>query len=289
MFVAYDKNQNRIYADNVPANTNCFCPACGEKLRYRNGSVNRAHFAHMKNSDCLMSKLDSDYNSEWHNRMKSYFPKEYLEIRFTDDETGELHIADVFLPDNKIVIEFQHSNISFEEFMSRTEFHINNGRRIIWVFDESSDNSKSGDYGHFRIEYSHDERYGLYKGCHYRWLRSTKRKSIINRGPHLAYYQSVYQVYVYTGKDGENVIRRIESLYNDVEDYVRMFYRTVSLSPQMNYEELFLGDEYWSKQEPYKTKLEEIAIQRVKDIAWEYSPERLKAIRQLNEIRKHNH
>ena len=44
--------------------------------------------------------------------MQEYFPREACEMRFVDDETGEIHIADVFLEASNTVLEFQHSPIS---------------------------------------------------------------------------------------------------------------------------------------------------------------------------------
>ena len=61
--------------------------------------------------------------------MQEYFPREACEVRFVDDETGEIHIADAFLEGSNTVLEFQHSPISEQEFLSRTIFHLKNGRR----------------------------------------------------------------------------------------------------------------------------------------------------------------
>ena len=128
MFVALDNLGNRVYADSAEKGSVCFCPVCNEELRLRKGGKNRPHFAHKQDTDCQYGK-DQDYKSEWHIRMQEYFPREACEMRFVDDETGEIHIADVFLEASNTVLEFQHSPISEDEFKSRTIFHLKNGRR----------------------------------------------------------------------------------------------------------------------------------------------------------------
>ena len=40
-----------------------------------------------------------------------------------------------------------------EEYLSRTMFHLKEGRRIVWVFDETMEKPKPGDMGRFRYDY----------------------------------------------------------------------------------------------------------------------------------------
>lgn len=102
MFVALDNLGNRVYADSTEKGSVCFCPVCNEELRLRKGGKNRPHFAHKQDTDCQYGK-DQDYKSEWHIRMQEYFPREACEVRFPDNETGEVHIADVFLEDSNVL------------------------------------------------------------------------------------------------------------------------------------------------------------------------------------------
>ena len=144
MFVANDKDGNRVYADVSEKHQECFCPGCGERLTLRKGQINRPHFAHRNGSECVYAK-DKDSKSPWHIHMQELFPKESREYRFYDNETKKLrYIADVFLEDSNTVIEFQHSPIEREDFIGRTMFHTSEGRRIIWVFDESKEGSEFG-------------------------------------------------------------------------------------------------------------------------------------------------
>ena len=135
MFFALDENKIRVFAEDGEFK-HCVCPACGSPVIQRRGDTNRHHFAHdpRKRNDV---KCPYDYNadyknmSEWHIRMQEYFPKEERECIFTDKETGEKHIADVFIKEANTVLEFQYIksvrvsrdynieiefNVSFDEF-----------------------------------------------------------------------------------------------------------------------------------------------------------------------------
>ena len=112
MFVALDTEGKRVYADTVEKSTESFCPVCSEMLRLRKGCKNRPHFAHKQDTDCQYGK-DQDYKSEWHIRMQEYFPRDACEVRFSDDETGEVHIADVFLVDCVLLKRRLRHTLSF--------------------------------------------------------------------------------------------------------------------------------------------------------------------------------
>lgn len=154
MLVALDENKNRIYAEEVERGITCFCPSCGEPLRINKGEIKRPYFSHKPNTACPYG-IDRDNKSEWHIRMQEYFPKESREVRFIDQNTNEIHIADVFIEEKNTVIEFQKSHIEKNEFEARTNFHLSNGRRIIWIFDESKEkvSDPQRDYGKLRISF----------------------------------------------------------------------------------------------------------------------------------------
>ena len=150
MFFALDEQGNRVHASSRDTLVNLYCPACGEPVKHKKGKTRRWHFAHLPDSNCQYGK-DKDYNHEWHIRMQEYFPLDTREYRFVDSDTKEVHIADVFLPDSNTVLEFQHSPISEEEFLSRTNFHKKEGRRIVWLFDESEKNPQPDHFGKFKL------------------------------------------------------------------------------------------------------------------------------------------
>jgi competence protein CoiA len=103
------------------------CPSCGRPLQARCGELRVHHWAHQRTNTC-----DSwwENETEWHRSWKNQFPSDWQEIIMNDQQTGEIHIADVRRADG-LVIEFQHSNIKSEERISRERFYKN----MIWVVD----------------------------------------------------------------------------------------------------------------------------------------------------------
>ncbi len=101
MFFAIDQNGVRVNAEDGVRRNDCVCPGCGKAVIHRMGDYKTHHFAHdPRDKTVATCPYDSnkDYvnESEWHIRMKEYFPKEQREIIFKDEKTGEKHIADVY-------------------------------------------------------------------------------------------------------------------------------------------------------------------------------------------------
>lgn len=128
MLVANDKNGNRVTAEDAKPNEEYFCPICNGKLRLRDGKINIKHFAHID------SKCNDTWNydmSEWHVEMQSRFPKEQREV--VVKHNGAMHRADILF--KNMVVEFQHSPISYDEIIERNTFYNNAGYNVAWVFD----------------------------------------------------------------------------------------------------------------------------------------------------------
>lgn len=103
------------------------CPSCGSELIAKCGEFKVNHWAHKGIRDC-----DPwwETEKEWHRLWKNNFPNEWQEVTFTDESTGEKHIADV-QTSNGVVIEFQHSHINPQERISRERFY----KKMVWVVD----------------------------------------------------------------------------------------------------------------------------------------------------------
>lgn len=135
MKIALDKDNNRVYIDDTHVKKQYFCPTCGEELILKKGDIKAHHFAHKANSNCTDSwHYDM---SLWHSLWQDKFPKETQEIVKKKD--GKTHRADVLLESKKIVLEFQHSPMSPDEFSDRNDFYNDLEYRVIWVFDASNE------------------------------------------------------------------------------------------------------------------------------------------------------
>jgi len=102
------------------------CPLCNSVMIAKCGQRHINHWAHHRDRNC-----DPWWENEtkWHREWKNKFPEECREVSHTADD-GEIHRADV-KTHTGIVIEFQHSNMSDEERISREEFYKN----LVWVID----------------------------------------------------------------------------------------------------------------------------------------------------------
>lgn len=257
MYVALDSVGNRLYADDGQKYTECFCQDCGAKLLHRKGNHNRPHFAHMKGAECASSKfLDKDRNHEWHIRMQGYFPKEQREVRFKDEATGTIHIADVYVPEKNTIIEFQHSPITDEEFLSRTRFHLANGRKMVWIFDESKADEPYGRFcktDDFNMDFFISREW-------YKWMGRPRKvlKTVI---PPNQYESSLefkeLSICVYMGKDSEGK----DSVYKIIHQCaelakVNFSVHQIRINESISCDEFFYNEDYWTDFEPYKTMKE---------------------------------
>ena len=246
MFFAVDSNGNRIYAGDTVRHTGCYCPVCGESVTHRIGKIRKPHFSHKQDTECFYGR-DKDRLTEWHIRMQDYFPLETREIRFKDTETGEIHISDVFLSDSNTVLEFQHSPITEEEFYSRTIFHLKNGRRIAWIFDESLQNQKRGYFGRFKPDDCAWEQFPYNDKC-YKWLR--KPRAFLEKIADFEKTFNVFSVCVYTGTEGDLFHRIIRELFGF--EYVTFSLHNIEMKENIDIEEFFTPESYWQEQDPWK-------------------------------------
>jgi hypothetical protein len=114
------------------------CPICQQPVIAKCGKFKINHWAHKSLKHC-----DNwwENETEWHREWKNTFPVEWQEIVAIDEKTGEKHIADIKTNGN-MVVEFQHSNISEEERISREKYY----KDMIWIVDGTR---RKRDFAHF--------------------------------------------------------------------------------------------------------------------------------------------
>jgi len=158
--------RSRIYPDSEPdKNYNCVCPACNRPVTWISGAKNggKPYFRHARNThadDCLFyqkQEQDLDDNwmvkiihhtgalfngeheyegmSNWHKGWQEEFDSSEREknIRDTSFTYETSHRADALL--GKVVLEFQHTHISAEDFIGRSQDWLNAGFQIVWLLD----------------------------------------------------------------------------------------------------------------------------------------------------------
>lgn len=148
MQIALYKNST-IYADGAlyeyGKGKDYICPCCNEKVILNAGAIKYPYFSHRKGTKCV-DDIKNEM-SEWHRYCQSLFPKENREVIITrkvkeifpddeeyeDDDETITHIADICY--KNYVIEFQHSPMNPDTFDERTNFYLQAGYKLIWVFD----------------------------------------------------------------------------------------------------------------------------------------------------------
>lgn len=136
MFKALTQDGIMIHIDDAATGHIYRCPICKQSVFQRRPSSRRHHFVHYgekeEEGDFNPCKDSWHYDkTEWHYEWQERFGKDNLEVLV--EENGVKHFADVLV--NNVVIEFQHSNITPEEFHERNEFYKNKKYKIVWIFD----------------------------------------------------------------------------------------------------------------------------------------------------------
>lgn len=104
------------------------CICCNTEVRAYCGLERVHHWKHIQAIEC---DSWSEGETEWHRDWKNNFDSNQQEIVKFDPDSGEKHIADVYIESNDLVLEFQHSPIHIEEIKARESFY----KRMIWVVD----------------------------------------------------------------------------------------------------------------------------------------------------------
>jgi len=101
-----------------------FCTICASQMRGYDGQFQINHWKHLTKANC-----DSwfETETEWHREWKNEFPGKWQETIIEKD--NKKHIADVYNPFKKLVIEFQNSSISPDDANQREDFY----NKMIWV------------------------------------------------------------------------------------------------------------------------------------------------------------
>ena len=144
MYKAVDENGSIVTIVNAKSKTNLYCRCCNKRVYYVAGNPGRkygkcSHFRHYKGCQCI-----DDWNhdkTQWHKDWQDCFPIDNQEVIVEND--GKKHIADVLISESKVIVEFQHSHISPDEFNERNEFYTALGFRVIWVFDVQKQYSRN--------------------------------------------------------------------------------------------------------------------------------------------------
>ncbi len=150
MFFGNDSFNNKVHIDDSSAKVKYHCPLCDSPLVRRMGEIKAHHFAHAKGMICR-DTWHYEEMCEWHSSWQNRFPKECQEV--VKQHNNKKHRADVLIENNKLVIEFQHSKLSIDEFRDRNSFYKSLGYKVIWIFDRIDDSFEDKIYSLYNNKY----------------------------------------------------------------------------------------------------------------------------------------
>lgn len=136
MLKALDSFNHLTHIEEAEPGKMYYCQVCKQPVLQRRGKIRIHHFAHYSpkgtHGEYVPCSDTWSYDmTEWHMEWQNRF--DYSCIEKVVEANNKRHIADVLV--GNIVVEFQHSPISIEDFRERNEFYTAKGYKVIWVFD----------------------------------------------------------------------------------------------------------------------------------------------------------
>lgn len=138
MLKACNESNESIYITDSRSDQKYHCSLCErEVIRKIGNGGRRPHFAHkasVEGDSCDGWHYDM---TDWHLDWQEKFPVKCQEVVVEHD--GKKHRADVLIEEQRLVIEFQHSCLSPEEYSDRNRFYKLCGYDVVWLFDMNDD------------------------------------------------------------------------------------------------------------------------------------------------------
>lgn len=117
---------------NLSDNDFLVCPSCKDKVIFVNAKKRIKHFRHEVESDC---NFEPETNRHL-NMKRIILDKLELDKNCLEVPLG-FGTPDILIEKDKIAIEVQHSPLSYEKFIERTENYNENDYYPLWIFDIS--------------------------------------------------------------------------------------------------------------------------------------------------------
>lgn len=218
MIKAIDSFGTSVSIDSAKEGKTYFCPICKQALIQKRGEIREHHFSHIGNRGSNSKNYTpcSDTwrydKTDWHIQWQKRFPDECYE-KVLEFE-GRKHIADVLVGD--VVVEFQHSSISVDEFRDRNDFYTKCGYKVIWVFDLIDELEN----GRITMDERNDYRF------HWSYVKKFFREVELNNEKTIVFFQ----FYTNDEKCEDSCLERVSRAYN----FFKTFYTDKSCCLTIN-------------------------------------------------------
>lgn len=175
MLVALNKKSERVLAKNSVRGETFICPLCREKVFLKKGQIKIPHFSHYPNSACNFageSERHLSVKNLLYELLTPYFSVELEKIFVLQQKK---RIADLYLEvdGHSLVIEFQHSNISFLDLQNRTKDYVecfSGMRGVLWIFD----------YSFFKYKKTGLSKYGVWEAVRFNDLLYKMKSRVVD-------------------------------------------------------------------------------------------------------------
>ena len=136
MFVARDAKGNLVNALEKDVTKQAYtCPACGGRLRLRQGQSIRTHFAHERLRDCI-AIFENESPEHMGNKEALYhWAKKDNQVALEYSLPEIQQVADV-LVNGKLALEVQCSPLSQKLLGDRSQGYRSQGYQVIWLLGE---------------------------------------------------------------------------------------------------------------------------------------------------------
>lgn len=137
MFYALTKNKQLIHINQALKKEQYYCPKCQATLIIKKGIKMKKHFSHIKGSHCSQHKGESVNHYQSKKQIAKQLAQYYtVAIEYRIESTTQFRIADICLPNEHYVIEFQRSVIDYNLLNARHQFYIKCGYQVLWLLDD---------------------------------------------------------------------------------------------------------------------------------------------------------
>lgn len=169
MLVAKDSIGNKVIAEKAEKKELHTCPGCAHSVILKRGKIKIAHFSHAPDSQCAYgageSELHMNTKLSIYNYLLNHGAKNVEMEKFLGDNRPDVYFEK---DDNKIAIEVQISNLTFEEIQRRTLLYLEKNIHVLWI-SPIEEFKVHKDSGEFSIKSWQEYLYWLYFENLYFW------------------------------------------------------------------------------------------------------------------------
>ena len=137
MIIALNENNLLVNAKRIKKKERqaaYYCPSCKSKVILKKGQIRIPHFSHQSTVECQsFSEGETEEHLLGKELLYKYFQENKIKVEMEWYLPELKQRPDLYLPDQKIAVEFQCSPISYEKLKERSTGYQTMGIDVIWI------------------------------------------------------------------------------------------------------------------------------------------------------------